>query len=136
LFARELRRRRPRPTSRWHLDEMSVIIGGRQFWLWCAVDERRRGSRSARSATARQGCSGETDAQAAQETRLLARGAGDRQAALLWRSKVGNEIVCSGTTPRSHPCSAPRPRRHPYSAPDKFSTTLSRAARWRPVKGR
>ena len=33
VFARELRRRRPRPTSRWHLDEMAVIIGGRQFWL-------------------------------------------------------------------------------------------------------
>src|ERR1700723_3340967 len=39
LFARELRRRRPRPTSRWHLDEMAVIIGGRQFWLWRAVDD-------------------------------------------------------------------------------------------------
>ena len=39
LFARELRRRRPRPTSRWHLDEMAVIIGGTQFWLWRAVDD-------------------------------------------------------------------------------------------------
>jgi transposase-like protein len=39
LFGRELRRRRPRPTSRWHLDEMAVIIGGRQFWLWRAVDD-------------------------------------------------------------------------------------------------
>jgi hypothetical protein len=28
LFARELRRRRPRPTSRWHLDEMAVMIAG------------------------------------------------------------------------------------------------------------
>jgi len=27
-FARELRRRRPRPTSRWHLDEMAVAIAG------------------------------------------------------------------------------------------------------------
>jgi transposase-like protein len=26
LFARELRRRRPRPTSYWHLDEMTVMI--------------------------------------------------------------------------------------------------------------
>ena len=26
VFARELRRRRPRPTSRWHLDEMAVAI--------------------------------------------------------------------------------------------------------------
>src|ERR1700722_18419927 len=25
LFARELRRRRPRPTTRWHLDEMAVM---------------------------------------------------------------------------------------------------------------
>ena len=39
LFARELRRRCPRPTSRWHLDEMPVVIAGTQFWLWCAVDD-------------------------------------------------------------------------------------------------
>ncbi len=39
LFARELRRRRPPPTSRWHLDEMAVTIAGRQFWLWRAVDD-------------------------------------------------------------------------------------------------
>jgi hypothetical protein len=29
MFARELRRRRPRPTTRWHLDEMAVAIAGR-----------------------------------------------------------------------------------------------------------
>jgi transposase-like protein len=39
LFARELRRGRPRPTSTWHLDEMAVVIAGRQFWLWRAVDD-------------------------------------------------------------------------------------------------
>ena len=39
LFARELRSRRPRPTSKWHLDEMAVIIAGRRFWLWRAVDD-------------------------------------------------------------------------------------------------
>src|SRR5271168_1492319 len=38
-FARELRHRRPRPTARWHLDEMAVMIAGRQFWLWRAVDD-------------------------------------------------------------------------------------------------
>src|SRR5271157_4726262 len=37
LFARELRRRRPRPTSRWHLE---MMIAGRQFWLWRAVDDK------------------------------------------------------------------------------------------------
>jgi transposase-like protein len=42
LLARELRRRRPRPTSRGHLDEMAVIISGRQFWLWRAVDDEAR----------------------------------------------------------------------------------------------
>jgi transposase-like protein len=57
LFAKELRRRRPRPTSQWHLDEMAVLIGGRQFWLWRAVDDegevldqlvqRRRDAKSA-----------------------------------------------------------------------------------------
>jgi len=30
LFARELRKRRPRPTSRWHMDEMVVTIAGRR----------------------------------------------------------------------------------------------------------
>jgi putative transposase len=35
LFARELRRRRPRPT-------MAVMIAGRRFWLWRAVDDERR----------------------------------------------------------------------------------------------
>jgi putative transposase len=39
LFARELRSRRHRPTSQWHLDEMAVLIGGKQFWLWRAVDD-------------------------------------------------------------------------------------------------
>jgi putative transposase len=39
LFARELRRTRHRPTSRCHLDEMAVLIGGKQFWLWRAVDD-------------------------------------------------------------------------------------------------
>ena len=38
-FARELRRRRPKPTARWHLDEMVVSIAGRNFWLWRAVDD-------------------------------------------------------------------------------------------------
>ena len=57
LFAKELRRRRHRPTSQWHLDEMAVLIGGRRFWLWRAVDDegevldllvqRRRDARAA-----------------------------------------------------------------------------------------
>jgi transposase-like protein len=38
LIARELRRRRARPSNRWHLDEMVVRIAGRRVYLWRAVD--------------------------------------------------------------------------------------------------
>src|SRR4051794_25569088 len=57
MIARNLRRRRPRPSDRWHLDEMVVRIAGRQMYLWRAVDhegeildmlvQRRRDKRAA-----------------------------------------------------------------------------------------
>jgi transposase-like protein len=37
-YARKLRRFRPRPDDRWHLDEMFVTIRGRRMYLWRAVD--------------------------------------------------------------------------------------------------
>jgi putative transposase len=37
-FARRLRHHRPKPTTRWHLDEMVVRIAGRRLYLWRAVD--------------------------------------------------------------------------------------------------
>ena len=39
LFARNLRRRQPRPTGRWRLDEMTIRIGDSKRWLWRAVDD-------------------------------------------------------------------------------------------------
>src|SRR5260370_42172882 len=36
--AKRLRRRRPRPSDRWYLDEMVVRIAGRRMYLWRAVD--------------------------------------------------------------------------------------------------
>jgi transposase-like protein len=55
--AQRLRRRRPRPSERWHLDEMVVRIAGRRMYLWRAVDhegeildmlvQRRRDQRAA-----------------------------------------------------------------------------------------
>ena len=39
LFAQNLRRSRPKPTGRWHLDEMAVKIRGKRMWLWRAVDD-------------------------------------------------------------------------------------------------
>jgi putative transposase len=38
VFARNLRRLRPRPSDQWHLDEMVVSIRGRRMYLWRAVD--------------------------------------------------------------------------------------------------
>jgi transposase-like protein len=57
-IARRLRRRRSRPSDRWHLDEMVVRIAGERMYLWRAVDhegevldmlvQRRRSAASAR----------------------------------------------------------------------------------------
>ena len=57
VIARRLRRCRPRPSNRWHLDEMVVRIAGQRMYLWRAVDhegevldmlvQRRRDSRAA-----------------------------------------------------------------------------------------
>ncbi len=38
-FANAIRRRRPTPGRKWHLDEVRVEIKGEVFWLWRAVDE-------------------------------------------------------------------------------------------------
>ena len=56
-IARKLRRSRPRPSDRWHLDEMVVRIAGKRMYLWRAVDhegevldmlvQRRRDKRAA-----------------------------------------------------------------------------------------
>jgi transposase-like protein len=56
-IARRLRRSRPSPSDRWHLDEMVVRIAGKRMYLWRAVDhegevldmlvQRRRDRRAA-----------------------------------------------------------------------------------------
>jgi putative transposase len=38
-FADRLRRRRPRPGDKWHMDEVSIRIQGMQHYLWRAVDQ-------------------------------------------------------------------------------------------------
>ena len=37
-FAAKVRRDRPCPTDKWHLDEVVVPIKGRKHWLWLAID--------------------------------------------------------------------------------------------------
>ncbi|MDC0357941.1 IS6 family transposase [Oligoflexia bacterium] len=38
LFAEELKKRRRKPTRRWHIDEVHIKIGGKKIYLWRAVD--------------------------------------------------------------------------------------------------
>jgi putative transposase len=38
-YANQLRRRRPRPGDKWHLDEVFLTINGAQHYLWRAVDQ-------------------------------------------------------------------------------------------------
>jgi len=38
-YANALRRRRPRPGDKWHLDEVFIRISGVQHYLWRAVDQ-------------------------------------------------------------------------------------------------
>ena len=38
-YAYQLRRRRPRPGDKWHLDEVFVWINDNLCYLWCAVDQ-------------------------------------------------------------------------------------------------
>jgi putative transposase len=39
LYAKQLRKRRPRIGSKWHLDEVFLKINGVQHYLWRAVDQ-------------------------------------------------------------------------------------------------
>jgi len=38
-YAHQLRRRRPRPGDKWHLDEVFLTIKGEHHYLWRAVDQ-------------------------------------------------------------------------------------------------
>src|SRR4029077_4448396 len=82
-IARGLRRCRPRPSNRWHLDEMVVRIAGKRMHLWRAVDHEGEVPRHAGSAPTQQSGGAAADAQAAQEARLRTQIARHRQAAFL-----------------------------------------------------
>jgi len=36
-FASCIRRDRPKPNDKWHMDEAVIAMRGRQFWLWRAI---------------------------------------------------------------------------------------------------
>src|SRR5437016_12001575 len=85
MIARRLRLCRPRPSDRWHLDEMVVRIAGKRMYLWRAVDHEGENPRCAASAPARPSRGRQVDAQAAAETRLRAEEGDHRPAALVRR---------------------------------------------------
>lgn len=37
-FAGCIRRERPKPNDKWHMDEVVITIGSKKFWLWRAID--------------------------------------------------------------------------------------------------
>src|SRR5271155_2931320 len=81
--AQRLRRRRPRPSDRWHLDEMVVRIAGRRMYLWRAVDHKGEILNMLVQRWRDKCSSAAADAQAAQETRVRAEIARNGQAAFL-----------------------------------------------------
>ena len=67
-YARSIRHRRHRPTDRWYLDEMVIVMGRRRFYLWRG--RRQRGLGFPGPASPKY-LSGKTvDAQAPEEARL------------------------------------------------------------------
>lgn len=50
-FAGCIRRDRPRPNDKWHLDEAVITIRGKKHWLWRAIDilvQTRRNAKAAK----------------------------------------------------------------------------------------
>src|SRR5216684_6912524 len=82
-IARGLRRCRPRPSDRWHLDEMVVRIAAST--CICGRRPRRRDPRDPGPASSRPVVGRQAHAQAAPQAGLRADEGDDRQAALLRR---------------------------------------------------
>ena len=83
IIARKLRRGRPGPDVRWHLDEVFVSINGRQFYVWRAVDSEGEVPGNPGSATARPQGGAQADAKTPKEARRHSSHHRDRQARIL-----------------------------------------------------
>ena len=96
-YANQLRRRRPRPGDKWHLDEVFIRINGTIHYLWRAVDQHGNVLdmlvQPRRNAQGRQ----EVLPQTAQGPAVRAAGAGDRQARQL-RARPPRGDAVGGTT--------------------------------------
>ena len=78
MIAADLRRRRPKPHSTWHLDEVFIKIDGLVGLPMARRRRRGRGPRRSCAEQARQAVCTEIDAEIAQENGLCARQACNR----------------------------------------------------------
>ena len=39
VYANEIKRRAPRRGDKWHMDEVCLVMNGKKYWLWRAVDQ-------------------------------------------------------------------------------------------------
>ena len=73
MIAANLRKRRPKPHTTWHLDEVYLKIDGRVVYLWRAVDAEGEVLDVLVQAKRKQAGDAETHAQAAEEIWLCPR---------------------------------------------------------------
>src|SRR5271166_1693288 len=78
MIAANLRKRRPKPHTTWHLDEVYLKIDGRMGLPPAGRRRRGRGPRCAGPVQAKQARRAEADAQASQEIRHCPRADGHR----------------------------------------------------------
>jgi transposase-like protein len=82
MIAADLRKRRPKPHTSWHLDEVYLKIDGRMAYLWRAVDAE--GEILDVLVHTGQACRGQAHAKAAEEIRFRSRSIDHRRPAVVW----------------------------------------------------
>jgi DDE domain len=82
MIAADLRKRRPKPHTIWHLDEVYLKIAGRMVYLWRAVDAEGE-VLCAGPGQEEQACRAEPHAQAAEEVWICPRQAGHGRSEIL-----------------------------------------------------
>ena len=84
MIAADPRKRRPKPHTTWHLDEVYLKIDGRMVYLWRCRRRRRRGPRCAGPGETGQAGRAETDAQTSEEIRFRSRSVNHGRLAVIW----------------------------------------------------
>ena len=87
-IAADLRRRRPKPHSTWHLDEVFIRIDGRLVYLWRAVDAEGEVLDVVLQSKAGQARGTEIAAETAQDNGLCSGQACDRRSSILRRGRT------------------------------------------------